>query len=266
MTAWGPTPMAERNGAARILAPPLILVILLLVVWEAVLWLDPPLQLMLARPTAIAATLVDRRDILGSAALATLEITLAGFVLSVIVGAGLAVLIARFSLFERAAYPLVVLFQTVPKVALAPIFILWFGFGLTPKILLITVIAFFPITLNLLAGFRATDPNLVLLMRTVGASPTRTLLRIKLPGALPEFFAGAKIAITFAVIGAIVAEFAGASNGLGYLIQFGSTQLDTPLLFAALFLVSAIGVALYYSVVLLERLLLPWAIEGGAVA
>ena len=158
------------------------------------------------------------------------------------------------------------LFQTVPKVALAPIFILWFGFGLTPKILLITVIAFFPITLNLLAGFHATDPNLKLLMRSVGASPTRTLFRIMVPSALPQLFAGMKIAITFAVIGAIVAEFAGASNGLGYLIQFGSTQLDTPMLFAALVLVSAIGVALYYGVVLLERLLLPWRPEGIAEA
>jgi NitT/TauT family transport system permease protein len=258
--------MVERDGAARTLVPPLLTVIVLLLVWEAVLRLDPPLQLMLARPSAIAATLVDRRDILASAALATLEITLAGFLLAVLVGVGLALLIARFSLVERALYPLVVLFQTVPKVALAPIFILWFGFGLTPKVLLITVIAFFPITLNLLAGFRAADPNLMLLMRTVGASPTRTLLRIKVPSALPQFFAGTKIAITFAVIGAIVAEFAGASNGLGYLIQFGSTQLDTPLLFAALILVSAIGVALYYGVVLLERLLLPWAPDGIAGA
>jgi NitT/TauT family transport system permease protein len=211
--------MAERTGAARTLVPPLLTVIVLLLAWEVVLRLDPPLQLMLARPSAIAATLVDRRDILASAALATLQITLAGFVLAVLVGVGLALLIARFSLVERALYPLVVLFQTVPKVALAPIFILWFGFGLTPKVLLITVIAFFPITLNLLAGFRAADPNLTLLMRTVGASPTRTLLRIKMPSALPQFFAGTKIAITFAVIGAIVAEFAGASNGLGYLIH-----------------------------------------------
>jgi NitT/TauT family transport system permease protein len=251
--------MAERNGWARVVVPPLLTIIVLLLVWEVVLRLDPPLQLMLARPSAIAATLVDRRDILGSAALATLQITLAGFGLAVLVGVGLALLIARFSLVERALYPLVILFQTVPKVALAPIFILWFGFGLTPKVLLITVIAFFPVTLNLLAGFRASDPNLELLMRTVGASPTRTLLRIKVPSALPQFFAGMKIAITFAIIGAIVAEFAGASNGLGYLIQFGSTQLDTPLLFAALILVSAIGVALYYGVVLLERLALPWA-------
>src|SRR5260221_3399510 len=150
--------MADRSrrhgGGARALVPPLVAIIALLLVWEIALRLDPPLQLMLAQPSAVVATLIDRRGILASAALATLEITLAGFLLSVVVGVGLALLIARFSLFERAVYPLVVLFQTVPKVALAPIFILWFGFGLTPKILLITVIAFFPITLNLLAGFR----------------------------------------------------------------------------------------------------------------
>ena len=252
-------------GTLRSLLPPLLTVVILLLAWEAALRIDPPLQLMLAPPTAIAGALVDRRDILAGAALATLQITLAGFLVAVAGGAALALLIARFALVERALYPLVVLFQTVPKVALAPIFILWFGFGLTPKILLIAVIAFFPVTLNLLAGFRASDPNLALLMRTVGASPTRTLLRIKLPGALPQLFAGLKIAITFAVIGAIVAEFAGASNGLGYLIQFASTQLDTPLLFAALILVSAIGVALYYAIVLLERLLLPWTAPAGIV-
>ena len=253
--------MLER--ARRVLAPPLLTVAILLAGWEALLRLDPPLQLMLAPPSAIVATLIERRDILASAAAATLQVTLAGFLLSFLVGVGLALLIARFGLVERALYPLVILFQTVPKVALAPILILWFGFGLTPKILLVVVIAFFPITLNLLAGFRAADPNLRLLMRTVAASPTRTLLHVLLPGALPQLFAGTKIAITFAVIGAIVAEFAGASNGLGYLIQFGSTQLDTPLLFAALILVSAIGVALYYGVVLLERLLLPWAADDA---
>jgi len=253
--------MLER--ARRVLAPPLFTVAILLAGWEALLRLDPPLQLMLAPPSAIVATLIERRDILASATAATLQVTLAGFLLSFLAGTGLALLIARFGLVERALYPLVILFQTVPKVALAPILILWFGFGLTPKILLVVVIAFFPITLNLLAGFRAADPNLRLLMRTVAASPTRTLLHVLLPGALPQLFAGTKIAITFAVIGAIVAEFAGASNGLGYLIQFGSTQLDTPLLFAALILVSAIGVALYYGVVLLERLLLPWAADDA---
>ena len=152
--------------------------ILLLVVWEAVLRLDPPLQLMLARPTAIAATLVERHDILASAALATLEITLAGFVLSVIVGAGLALLIARFSLFERAAYPLVVLFQTVPKVALAPIFILWFGYNLSPKVMLIVVIAFFPVTLDMLAGLQSVDPGLVSL---VSLTPELLAARLGLP-------------------------------------------------------------------------------------
>jgi NitT/TauT family transport system permease protein len=148
-------------------------------------------------------------------------------------------------------------------VALAPIFVIWFGFEITPKLLLIVVISFFPISLNMIAGLRAVDPNLLLLMRSVGCSKTETLWRVMVPSALPHLFAGLKIAVTFAVIGAIVAEFSGANRGLGYLIQFGSSQLETPLVFSSLLVVSTIGVALYYIVALIERLAMPWSDSVG---
>lgn len=146
------------------------------------------------------------------------------------------------------------LFQNVPKVALAPIFILWFGYGLTPKLLLVVVIAFFPVTVNMRAGLAAADQDLLLLMRSVGASRWQVLSKIQIPTSLPYLFAGLRIAITFSVIGAIVAEFAGAQEGLGYLIQYGSTQLDTPLVFAALTFVSVLGLVLYYALAGLEWL------------
>ena len=178
---------------------------------------------------------------------------------SAVVGVALALLIARFHWLGRALYPLVVLFQNVPKVALAPIFILWFGYGLAPKIGLILVIAFFPVTLSMLAGMESVDPSLVAVMRSVGTGPTDILLKIRVPHSLPSLMAGLKIAATLSVIGAIVGEFAGASDGLGYTIQFASTQLDTPLVFAALFLVSVLGVGFYYAAEALERVAVPWA-------
>jgi NitT/TauT family transport system permease protein len=182
-----------------------------------------------------------------------------GFVLSLIVGIGLALLIIRFRRFGQALYPLIVFFQTVPKVALAPIFILWFGYDLAPKALLILVIAFFPITLNMLAGLHSVEAGLVALMESVGASENEVLFRVRVPHALPQLMAGVKIAITLCVIGAIVGEFAGASAGLGYVIQFASTQLETPVVFAALVVVSLLGSGFYYVSEILERLIVPWA-------
>jgi len=182
-----------------------------------------------------------------------------GFVLSAVVGIAVALVIVRFERFGRALYPLIVLFQNVPKVALAPIFILWFGYDLAPKILLIVVIAFFPVAIDMLAGLQSVEPSFISLMRSVGASQGKIMMRVRIPHSLPHLMAGLKVAITFSVIGAIVGEFAGANQGLGYVIQFASTQLDTPLIFAALIVVSVLGLAFYYIIEFAERVLVPWA-------
>lgn len=234
--------------------PPVLLAALIVVVWELVVVVFDISELTIAKPTAIASEIGEMRSLLFDATWATTQEIVYGFVLSAIVGAALALLVARFAWLDRALYPLIVLFQNVPKVALAPIFILWFGYGLTPKLLLVVVIAFFPVTVNMRAGLNAADQDLMLLMRSVGASRWQILSRIQLPTSLPFLFAGLRIAITFSVIGAIVAEFAGAQEGLGYLIQFGSTQLDTPLVFAALTFVSILGLVLYYALAALEWL------------
>jgi NitT/TauT family transport system permease protein len=214
---------------------------------------------VLPAPSAVIRSLIASRSRLAAAAQATAIEVLVGFVLAAITGIAVALVIVRFERFGRALYPLIVLFQNVPKVALAPIFILWFGFDLAPKILLIVVIAFFPVAIDMLAGLQSVEPSFVALMQSVGASPGKILVRVRIPHSLPHLMAGLKVAITFSVIGAIVGEFAGASQGLGYVIQFASTQLDTPLIFSALVVVSVLGLAFYYVVELAERLLVPWA-------
>lgn len=254
--AAGGTRVSE--ALSRVL-PALVLSLLSLALWEAAIHLLAVSEFVLPAPSAIAVALFQQWHALLDAALVTAVEVFVGFLLAAAVGAAIALLIARFRLLGQALYPLIVFFQTVPKVALAPIFILWFGYDLMPKVVLILVIAFFPVTLNMLAGLQSVDPSLIALMRSVGARSTEILLRVQVPHALPQLMAGLKIAITFSVIGAIVGEFAGASAGLGYVIQFASTQLETPLVFAALVVVSILGVAFYYVVEIAERLVVPWA-------
>jgi len=247
-----------RRALARLL-PAIILSIAVLVVWEIVIRLFKVATFVLPAPSAILVSLLDNWRSLAVASQATALEVLFGFVLSAVVGILVALVIVRFERFGRALYPLVVLFQNVPKIALAPIFILWFGYDLAPKVLLIVVIAFFPVAIDMLAGLQSVEPSFVSLMRSVGASKGKILVRVRIPHSLPHLMAGLKVAITFSVIGAIVGEFAGANQGLGYVIQFASTQLDTPLIFAALLVVSVLGLAFYYIVELAERVLVPWA-------
>jgi NitT/TauT family transport system permease protein len=246
--------------------PALGLALATLLVWQAScsIFAIPPYAL--PSPIAIGRALVEQQGALLRAAVVTGSEVALGFLLSGAVGVAVALVIARFSLLGRALYPLVVLFQTVPKVALAPLLILWFGFNIVPKILLIMTIAFFPVALNMLAGLQSADPNLIALFWSVGASKTEILRRVQIPHALPQLMAGLKIAITLSVIGAIVGEFAGANAGLGYVIEFASTQLDTPTVFAALIEVSVLGVIFYYAVEFIERRYVFWVPRSGAAA
>jgi NitT/TauT family transport system permease protein len=245
-------------GALAGLMPALLLSIVLLVVWEAISRIFRLPEFVLPAPSSIVHLLLTKQASLSVAARVTAEEILYGFVLSTLVGMAIAITIARFEVMGRAVYPLMVLFQNVPKIALAPLFILWFGYDLTPKIVLIVVMAFFPVALNMLVGLRSTDPNLVTLLRTVGASETEILLRAQIPNSLPYLMSGIKIAITLSVIGAIVGEFAGASAGLGYMIQFASTQMETALVFAALIEISVLGMIFYYAIEYLEWKYLAW--------
>ena len=237
----------NARGAWARFMPPLTLFVGVVVAWEAVSRIFNLPEFVLPPPTAIVDVLIANQRALGYAAFVTAREVLWGFLLSAVVGAAVALVIARFAAFGRALYPLVVLFQNVPKVALAPLFILWFGFDLAPKVVLIVVIAFFPVAINMLVGLQTVDANLIALMRSVGASRNEILLRIQVPNSLPYLMAGLK-----------VGEFAGAQAGLGYMIQFASTQMQTSLVFAALVEVSVLGMLFYYVIEWIERRYIDW--------
>lgn len=239
--------------------PSIVLVLIILAAWEACVRILEVPAFVVPAPTDIAAVLIERQTELFQASLVTGAEILYGFLYSCLVGIAIALLVDRYAWFGRASYPLIVLFQNVPKIALAPLLILWFGYDLLPKIALIVIMAFFPVTLNMLVGLRSADANLIALLRSIGATPNQILSQVKVPASLPALMAGMKVAITLSVIGAIVGEFVGASAGLGYMIQFASSQMETALVFAALVQISVLGVFFYYLIELIENRFLGWA-------
>ncbi|WP_460403356.1 ABC transporter permease [Actinophytocola sediminis] len=188
----------------------------------------------------------------------TLYETVIGFVFASVLGLATAVLIVYSPSMDKALYPIVLFAQVIPKIAIAPLLVVWFGNGLTPKILLAVLIAFFPVVVSGVAGLRSTDPELLELSATMGASRWQTFRKIRFPNALPHLMAGEKVAVTLAVVGAVVGEFVGASEGLGYTLLIANGNLDSAMLFAALFLMSLIGILLFVVVEVVEALLIPW--------
>jgi NitT/TauT family transport system permease protein len=188
----------------------------------------------------------------------TLYETMIGFALASVLGLGTAVLIAYSRTMDKALYPIVLFAQVIPKIAIAPLLVVWFGNGLAPKIILAVLIAFFPVVISGVAGLRSTDPELLELSATMGASRWKTFRKIRFPNALPHLMAGEKVAVTLAVVGAVVGEFVGAGEGLGYVLLLANGNLDSALLFAALILMSLIGILLFVVVEAAEALLIPW--------
>lgn len=229
-----------------------------LVVWElAVRLLEVP-EFVLPAPTAVLHEFWIKRGDLAASGLVTLRAIVAGFLLAIATSVPLALLIAYSRPFEKAVYPLLVFSQTIPKVAVAPVFVVWFGFGSLPKILIAFLICFFPIVIDTVIGLRSVQPEAVKLIRSMGGSKAEVFRRVRIPHSLPYFFSGLKIAVTLAVVGAVVGEFIGSSTGLGFTIVEASGFLRNRLLFAAILVLTLIGVALFYVVAFLERLLLPW--------
>ncbi|MFA6266424.1 MAG: ABC transporter permease [Pseudolabrys sp.] len=192
----------------------------------------------------------------------TLEI-LAGYGLAIAVSIPLALLIAFSRIFEETIYPVVVFLQIVPKIAVAPLFIIWFGFGFTPKLLLVFLLSFFPIVVSSIAGFKSINPEIVDFVSTTGANGIRTFFKIRLPHALPEIFTGLKVGAALSATAAVVAEFVASDRGLGYLLLQYNGDLNTRMVFAAIILLSAIGVAIYFIAELLERIFVPWRVTSG---
>ena len=229
----------------------------LFVGWELANRLFRIPEFLVPAPSSVARQLTEDPVRLLTHSLTTLQEVLAGFALGVVVSVPLGLLIAYSRLLERLIYPLLVAFQAIPKVALAPILVVWFGFGPTSKVMLGFVTAMFPIVINTVIGLNQTPPEMVHLMRSLGASRLQTFTKVRIFSAAPYIFGGLKVGITLAVVGAVVGEFIASNSGLGYLLLVANNSFNTPLLFAVVVLLSLMSVGLFYLVELLEVLLLP---------
>jgi len=243
--------------ASQILYP-LAGVVVIIAVWVLACWLASIPTVVLPSPDKVLRSLIIRSDLLFSEGWITLKETLYGFLLALAIGLPLAVAVANSRALNLMFYPLLVGLQSVPKVALAPLTLVWLGTGIESKLAIVWLVAFFPIIVDTAAGLRATPKELLELAASLRASPLQVFLKVQFPAALPFVITGAKVAITLAVIGAVIGEFVGSSEGLGYLLLSATSQLDTPLAFAALFALSFLGVLVYLLVELVERLIAPW--------
>ena len=256
-----PRPRAglRRRGVARRVVPPLLVGVLLLALWQGYVAVSGVREGIFPSPLEVARALVRDRSLLLSSAWTTLSEILLGYAAAIVVGVVLATAVSSARVIERAIYPWLVVSQMIPIPALAPVIVLWTGFDIRPKLIVIALVTFFPIAVNTIDGLRATDPELVGLLRTLGGG-RREIFRIaRLPNALPYVFSGLRVGAAFAVIGAVFAEWAGTSSGgLGYLILTYSDQTATADVFAVVVVLAVIGVAMFAAVGIVERLAVPW--------
>lgn len=238
-------------------------VIVLLVVWEFAVRLLQVSPIVLPAPTRVGEALWSGfvGGTLWRHTWVTLQEILYGFGIAVVLGLVVAIIISSSRLAEKTFLPIIVVMQTVPKVALAPLFLVWFGFGMESKILTTALIAFFPILINAMLGFNSTSTEQIAMMKSFGASKWQILTKLRFPTAVPSIMAGLDVAVILAVIGAIVAEFVGSQAGLGYVILASNTSLDVATMFAVLVVLSVIGLVLHYTVVLVGKRLAFWSEE-----
>jgi ABC-type nitrate/sulfonate/bicarbonate transport system permease component len=227
-------------------------------VWQLVASLPGVDDLTLSSPVETWQAFSRDHSLLLDNALVTLEEVLLGLAIAVVAGVGFAVAMHMFRPLREAAYPLLVASQAIPIVVLAPIFVLAFDYGIGPKLAIVALISFFPITVNVLDGLRSVEPDLLKLMRSLGASRLGSLRRVELPSALPYFFSGLRIAASVSVIGAVFGEWAGADEGLGRLVLLGNNQLQTPRVYAGIVILTLMAVALFALATLAERIACPW--------
>ena len=254
----------RRRGSWRRGAPALLLVVAGIGVWEAAIRLFHVPDYLLPAPSAVAADFGADGRLLLDNSLVTLKEMLLGFALAVAAGLLLAVALHLSGTLRRALYPLLIGSQTIPVVVLAPVLVILLGFDLAPKLAIVALVCFFPIVVNTVGGLRSVDPELIRMMRTLDGSRWAILKRVELPWALPLAFSGMRVAATYAAIGAVFGEWAGSSAGLGYLMLQATPNLDTPRIFAAIVILTALSLGLFLLVQLAERLLVPWAPAAGA--
>ncbi|GCE47275.1 ABC-type nitrate/sulfonate/bicarbonate transport system permease component [Thermosporothrix hazakensis] len=238
--------------------PAFVVALALLALWEVYVRSGIVTQSVLPSPLAVVQALVDRSDALFAETVQTLLETLLGIVVATVLGLLLALALGLSSLVRQALYPLLVVSQTVPLVALAPLLLIWFGYDIQPKIVLVTLYCFFPITVACADALLSVDPDLIRLLQSMRASNWQILWMVRLPAALPAFFSGLRIAATYSVTGAIVGEYVGAERGLGIYMVKAVNAHATAAVFAAIVITSLLSLFLFVLVSFIERLALPW--------
>ncbi|MBN1399245.1 MAG: ABC transporter permease [Anaerolineae bacterium] len=246
-----------RSAYTRWLGP-LLLIFGVLVIWQLAVWYWEIEDYLLPSPLAISAAAREALNLLGGHLWQTAQETLWGFGLALTVGLILGLLIDWFPWVRNALYPLLVASQTVPIVAIAPLLVIWFGYGIWPKIIVVGLVCFFPIVVNTADGLRTVDPELTALLRSMGASRRTIFFLVRLPGAMPLVFSGIKIAITYSVVGAIMGEWVGASKGLGIFMLRSTNSFRTDWVFVSIAVTAALSLLLFGLVAGIERLSLRW--------
>ena len=252
-----------RECGADLLIP-LLALVLALTAWSAVVAIFAIPDYLLPAPQAVAARILKDWPLLWKHGIYTLVSVLTGFAASIAIGVPIAFAIVLSRSMERLVMPFLVMSQTIPKVAIAPILVVWLGFGILPKIAIVFLISFFPIVVSTVVGLKSVETDMIDLVRSMGAGMPKIMLRVRAPSALPQMFAGFKIAVCLAVVGAIVGEFVGSDRGLGYLLLTSTGTLDGPLIWAALLVLIAMGMILFAIVSAIERIAIPWHVSVRA--
>ena len=250
--------LRRPSSVVRRALPTTILSVILLALWEIGVRLSGLREIQLPSPSRIVQIGLQQLPLIADHAGATLQVALVGLALAVAVGAAFAFLMEVWPLAQRAVYPLLVVSQTVPTIAIAPLLVILFGLGLLPKVIVVALVCFFPITVSLADGLRGTNGTLVDMLRTFGATRWQVLQKVKLPGALPAFFSGLKVAVTYCVIGAVLGEWIAAPKGLGVFMLRSFSAGQTSQAFAGIVAVSVLTIALFAIVLLFERRLTRW--------
>ncbi|WP_043661259.1 ABC transporter permease [Nocardia thailandica] len=256
-------PASDRGrpgrGGLRWALPSVITVAVLVAVWQIYAMTSGIRPQVLPSPLRVLRQGWAHRDEIATHAAATLQVTLAGFGLSLVLAWTLAIVVDFSPWLRRALVPLFVASQTLPIVAVAPLMIIWFGFGLLPKVLVVALVTFFPMAIGLIEGFAAADRDAGALLRSMGASRAQVFRYLRLPSAIPRFFTALRIGITYAVVGAVFAEYVGASAGLGIYMSLQKNSFRTDLVLAAVLVTALLSIALYLATFAIERLVAPWS-------
>ena len=238
--------------------PSMFFTIIVFFIWDALVKINNVPSWLLPSPSAIFQSIYINIDLLASHTVTTLVEVILGFLIALIIGLLLSSMITLSSTLEKSFYPLLIASQTIPIIVIAPMLLVWVGYGLLPKIIVVALISFFPIVVNTVDGMKSIDKDLERLFKTMGANKWDIFRKIQIPNSLPYIFSGLRVAISMSVIGAVIGEWVGSSEGLGYLMIRSKPQFQTELVFASIFILSIMGILLFFGIGLLEKIAIPW--------